>query len=89
MIRDFVHHITSAMVSNCDTDSAAAVARRHCPDGDAIVTQRGMDAEHARLLVCLQADMDDRIADLVEELKQLTRRMTVLEQATSPSQSRI
>ncbi|MEU3599632.1 hypothetical protein ABZ714_13040 [Streptomyces sp. NPDC006798] len=82
MIKDFVHHITSEMVTDCDASAAEAVARKYGSDGDDLVTQSVMDQEHARLLVCLQADMDDRFSELVERMEVIVRQLAALKLST-------
>ncbi|WP_367138477.1 MULTISPECIES: hypothetical protein [Streptomyces] len=64
MIKNFVHHITSDMVTACDTESAANTAWENCPNADEVVTHGAMDAEHARLLVCVQADTEEQIREV-------------------------
>ncbi|MEW1546897.1 hypothetical protein [Streptomyces tsukubensis] len=82
MIKHFVHHITSEMVSNCDVESAAAMAQEMCPDSEVIVTQGVMDAENARLLLCLQADLDDRFSEVLARIEEIARRVVGSNPAT-------
>ncbi|MGW5532497.1 hypothetical protein [Streptomyces xanthochromogenes] len=72
------------MVAAVDTVAAAAIAWAKCPNPDATVTHGAMDAEHARLLVTFQADMDDRIAEVMEGIAELNRQLRELREAAAP-----
>ncbi|RST07880.1 hypothetical protein EF910_05440 [Streptomyces sp. WAC07149] len=84
MIAHFVHSITPSMVVAVDTAAAAAIAWAKCPNPEATVTHGAMDAEHARLLVTFQADMDDRIAEVMEGIAELNRQLKEIRQGTGP-----
>ncbi|MEU3690509.1 hypothetical protein [Streptomyces narbonensis] len=70
MIMNFVHRITGKMVRDCDTESAAEMAWESCPNADETVTHGAMDAEHARLLVTIQRDLEDQIEAVEEAVKE-------------------
>ncbi|MFG2620699.1 hypothetical protein ACGFXC_24110 [Streptomyces sp. NPDC048507] len=83
MIANFVHSITPGMIAAVDTVAAAAIAWAKCPNAEATVTHGAMDAEHARLLVTLQADMDDRIAEVMQGIAELNGQLAELRQAAA------